>query len=59
MVTDLCSIGTLFAFVLVCGGVLVLQGRKQNPLKPVLTPFINGKWIMVILLVIILLYYLI
>ncbi len=55
MVTDLCSIGTLFAFVLVCGGVLVLQGRKQNPLKPVLTPFINGKWIMVILLFIILL----
>lgn len=49
MVTDLCSIGTLFAFVLVCGGVLVLHGRKQNPIKPVLTPFINAKWIMIIL----------
>lgn len=49
MVTDLCSIGTLFAFVLVCGGVLVLQGRKNNPLKPVLTPFINAKYVMVIL----------
>lgn len=49
MVTDLCSIGTLFAFVLVCGGVLVLQGRKRNPLKPVLTPFINAKWIMIIM----------
>jgi amino acid transporter len=49
MVTDLCSIGTLFAFVLVCGGVLVLHGRKQNPIKPVLTPFINAKWIMILL----------
>jgi amino acid transporter len=25
--TDLCSIGTLFAFVLVCAGVLVLQTK--------------------------------
>jgi amino acid transporter len=56
MVTDLCSIGTLFAFVLVCGGVLVLQGRKKNPIKPVLTPFINAKWVMIIL-VIVLLYF--
>ena len=29
MVTDLCSIGTLFAFVLVCGGVLVLQNKPD------------------------------
>jgi len=56
MVTDLCSIGTLFAFVLVCGGVLVLQGRKKNPIKPVLTPFVNAKWVMIIL-VIVLLYF--
>jgi APA family basic amino acid/polyamine antiporter len=49
MVTDLCSIGTLFAFVLVCGGVLVLHGRKKNPLKPVLTPFVNAKYVMVLL----------
>ena len=29
-VTDLCSIGTLFAFVLVSGGVLVLDERKTS-----------------------------
>lgn len=48
MVTDLCSIGTLFAFVLVCGGVLVLHGRKKNPLQPVLTPFIDAKYVMIL-----------
>jgi amino acid transporter len=31
MVTDLCSIGTLFAFVLVCAGVLVLQNKTDIP----------------------------
>jgi amino acid transporter len=30
-VTDLCSIGTLFAFVLVCAGVLVLQNKTDIP----------------------------
>src|SRR5690606_14981165 len=29
MVTDLCSIGTLFAFALVCAGVLVLQNKDS------------------------------
>jgi amino acid transporter len=33
MVTDLCSIGTLFAFVLVCAGVLVLQNKTDIPGK--------------------------
>lgn len=45
MVTDLCSIGTLFAFVLVCGGVLVLQNRTDIPRGKFRTPYINGKWI--------------
>ncbi len=49
MVTDLCSIGTLFAFVLVCGGVVVLHGRKKEPVKPIITPFIDAKKILVIL----------
>jgi amino acid transporter len=31
LVTDLCSIGTLFAFVLVCAGVLVLQNKTDIP----------------------------
>lgn len=45
MVTDLCSIGTLFAFVLVCAGVLVLQNKKDIPRGKFRTPYINSKYI--------------
>ena len=51
MVTDLCSIGTLFAFVLVCGGVLVLQNKTDIPRGKFKTPFINGGLVMPVLLV--------
>jgi amino acid transporter len=51
MVTDLCSIGTLFAFVLVCGGVLVLQNKTDIPRGKFKTPYINGKFVMPLLLV--------
>jgi amino acid transporter len=51
MVTDLCSIGTLFAFVLVCGGVLVLQNKKDIPRGKFKTPYVNSKFIMPLLLV--------
>lgn len=51
MVTDLCSIGTLFAFVLVCGGVLILQNKTDIPRGKFKTPFINGGFVMPILLV--------
>jgi APA family basic amino acid/polyamine antiporter len=51
MVTDLCSIGTLFAFVLVCGGVLVMQTRKDAPKGSFKTPFINGKYVMPFLVI--------
>ncbi len=44
MVTDLCSIGTLFAFVLVCAGVLVLQ-NKDIPRGKFRAPYINSKYI--------------
>jgi amino acid transporter len=50
MVTDLCSIGTLFAFVLVCAGVLVLQNKKDIPRGKFKTPYINAKFIMPLLL---------
>ena len=50
MVTDLCSIGTLFAFVLVCAGVLVLQNKKDIPRGKFKTPYINSKFIMPVLL---------
>ncbi len=44
LMTDLTSIGTLFAFVLVCGGVLVLP-RMANKGGKFNLPYINGKWI--------------
>jgi basic amino acid/polyamine antiporter, APA family len=52
MVTDLCSIGTLFAFVLVCAGVLVLQNKKDIPRGKFKTPYINSKFIFPVLMVI-------
>ena len=53
-VTDLTSIGTLFAFVLVCSGVLLLppdefvnDGRKRFKM-----PYINGKFIVPVLTIV-------
>ena len=46
MVTDLCSIGTLFAFVLVCAGVLVLQNKPNIPRGKFKTPYVNSKYVM-------------
>lgn len=48
LVTDLTSIGTLFAFVLVSAGVLFLPKIKPEPGK-FLLPYINGKWIVPLL----------
>ncbi len=50
-VTDLCSIGTLFAFVLVCGGVLVLQNKTDIPRGKFKTPYVNGKYVLPFLVV--------
>jgi APA family basic amino acid/polyamine antiporter len=44
IVTDLTSIGTLFAFVLVCGGVLLLP-REAAIAGRFKLPYINAKWI--------------
>ncbi|MBV8389637.1 MAG: amino acid permease [Mucilaginibacter sp.] len=44
IVTDLTSIGTLFAFVLVCGGVLLLP-RESAQSGRFRLPYINAKWI--------------
>jgi amino acid transporter len=54
MVTDLCSIGTLFAFVLVCAGVLKLQNTPGVVRGKFKIPYINSAVIMPLLLVIIL-----
>ncbi len=52
MVTDLCSIGTLFAFVLVCAGVLKLQTVKDGPKGTFKTPYMNGKYVLPVMIVI-------
>ncbi len=44
LMTDLTSIGTLFAFVLVCGGVLLLPRMNKGAGKFQL-PYINGQFI--------------
>jgi APA family basic amino acid/polyamine antiporter len=50
-VTDLTSIGTLFAFVLVCGGVLLLPRESAHKGRFHL-PYINAKWIVPIVFII-------
>jgi len=59
LVTDMCSIGTLFAFILVCGGVIILQEKdKKHALDNNLanpkfkTPYINGQFIIPLLVII-------
>lgn len=44
-VIALTSIGTLFAFVLVCGGVLALHNKKEKPESKFKVPYLNGKFI--------------
>ena len=51
LVTDLTSIGTLFAFVLVCAGVLVLQNRTDIPRGKFKTPYVNSKFILPVLII--------
>ncbi len=45
-VTDMVSIGTLFAFVLVCAGVLKLENTPGAPKGKFKTPYINSRYIM-------------
>ncbi|MBC7412868.1 MAG: amino acid permease [Bacteroidia bacterium] len=52
MVTDLCSIGTLFAFTLVCAGVLRLQNDPNKPASRFKIPYMNAKYVYPILIVI-------
>ena len=55
IITDLTSIGTLFAFTMVCGGVLLLprlsrmdaQGRKRFQI-----PYINGRFLVPLLVMV-------
>lgn len=45
LVTDLCSVGTLFAFVLVCAGVLKLEQDPNGPKSTFKTPYFNAKFV--------------
>ena len=52
LVTDLTSIGTLFAFALVCGGILLLP-RTEKEKGKFRVPFVNGKyWVGLLMLVV-------
>lgn len=62
-VVDLCSVGTLFAFVLVCGGIIRLQQQRKKleaegkaediPESRFKTPHINGKLIVPALFIVV------
>ncbi len=45
VVIALTSIGTLFAFVLVCGGILVMNQQKNKPESKFKVPYLNGKYV--------------
>ncbi len=51
MVTDICSAGTLFAFILVCGGVLKMRATQKDYNPKFKAPYINAKFIMPALLI--------
>jgi amino acid transporter len=50
-VIALTSIGTLFAFVLVCGGVLALHDKKERAQSKFKVPYLNGKYIVPLLFI--------
>jgi amino acid transporter len=51
IVISLTSIGTLFAFVLVCGGILVLHRQKDRPDSKFKVPYLNGQFIIPVLFI--------
>ena len=53
MVVDACSIGTLFAFVLVCAGVLKLESDKNGPRGKFKVPYINSAYVMPVVFVLV------
>lgn len=52
-VVDACSIGTLFAFVLVCAAVLRLDADPNAPRGTFKTPFIDARFVMPIITILI------
>jgi amino acid transporter len=60
-VIDLTSIGTLFAFILVSGGILILNptGVRSNSEKGFIVPYLNSRFFLgpILFLVILIIYY--
>lgn len=56
-VTDLTSIGTLFAFILVSGGILVINplGKRKPGTKGFHVPYANSRWFLLPLWIIVML----
>ena len=50
-VVKLTSVGTLFAFVLVCAGIMRFHSMKNRPESKFKTPYVNGKFIVPILFI--------
>lgn len=51
-VVDLTSVGTFFAFILVCAGVLFLDHKGDSKKAKFRVPYINGQYIIFILLIV-------
>lgn len=51
-VIDLTAVGTLFAFILVCGGILYMDHTGLSKLAKFRVPYINGKYLIIPLLAI-------
>lgn len=45
LVLSLTSIGTLFAFIIVCAGILMLHSKRDRPESRFKVPFINSRFI--------------
>lgn len=52
-VTDLSSIGTLFAFIVVCAGVLRMDPKEVKKSGAFKVPYFNGRWVLPVLFIII------
>ncbi|MGI4760159.1 MAG: amino acid permease [Janthinobacterium lividum] len=50
LVVDLTSIGTLFAFALVCGGILIIDPYGKSDAR-FTVPYISGRWLVPLMLV--------
>jgi APA family basic amino acid/polyamine antiporter len=49
---DLTSVGTFFAFILVCGGILYLDHKGISAQSKFRVPYLNGKYLVGVLLIV-------